>query len=163
MQSLLRTLTFGVVLALVVSVVSLSAQERDPRIGIWKLNVVQSTFDPGQPPQSVTRTYEDRGGGVTLVTIEGINAQGNPIFIQVAYKLDGKDYPQATIGAQTVRTVLQKLVDADTVEVIVKTGDKVIETNTQTVSKDGKTMTYRGKGMDAQGRPTSAVQVFEKQ
>jgi len=66
MQSLLRTLTFGVVLTLVVSVVSLSAQERDPRIGTWKLNVAQSTYDPGPPPQSVTRTYEDRGGGVTL-------------------------------------------------------------------------------------------------
>jgi hypothetical protein len=37
MQSLLRTLTFGVVLTLVVSVGSLSAQEREPRIGTWKL------------------------------------------------------------------------------------------------------------------------------
>ena len=102
MQSLLRTLTFGVVLTLVVSVMSLSAQERDPRIGTWKLNVAQSTYDPGPPPQSITRTYEDRGGGVTFVTVEGINAQGNPIFGQVAHKLDGKDYPLATLGVQTV-------------------------------------------------------------
>src|SRR5215468_6544780 len=113
MQSLLRTLTFGVILILVVSVMSLSAQERDPRIGTWKLNVAQSTYDPGPPPQSVTRTYEDRGGGVTLFTIEGINAQGNPIFAQVAYKLDGKDYPEATLGVQTAsdhRTDVFKLV-----------------------------------------------------
>src|SRR5215467_1024371 len=113
MQSLLRTLTFGVVLALVVSVMSLSAQERDPRIGTWKLNVAQSTFDSGPPPQSTTRTYEDRGGGVTLTTVEGINAQGNLMFLQVAYKPDGKDYPVATIGAQTVsdhRTASFKLV-----------------------------------------------------
>src|SRR5215831_14869959 len=61
MPSLLRTLTFGVVLTLVVSVMSLSAQERDPRIGTWKFNVAQSTLDPGPPPQSETRTYEDRG------------------------------------------------------------------------------------------------------
>src|SRR5215467_14654359 len=118
MQSLLRTLAFGVVLTLVVSVMSLSAQERDPRIGTWKLNVAQSTFDPGPPLQSETRTYEDRGGGVTLYTAEGINAQGNPTFIQAAYKLDGKDYPIATIEAQTVsdhRTISLKLVDADTV------------------------------------------------
>src|SRR5262249_40940133 len=163
MQSLLRTLTFGVVLTLVVSVVSLSAQERDPRIGTWKLNVAQSEYDPGPPPQSVTWTYEDRGGGVTLFTAEGINAQGNPISLQVAYKLDGKDYPRATLGAQTVSTVSQKLVDADTVELIIKTGGKVTMTATQTVSKDGKTHTSRGKGTDAQGRPTSSVQVFEKQ
>src|SRR5215468_3724665 len=102
MQSLLRTLTFGVILTLVVSVMSLSAQEKDPRIGTWKLNVAQSTFDPGPSPQSLTRTFEDRGGGVTLLTLEGINAQGNPIFVQAAYKLDGKDYPLATLGVQTV-------------------------------------------------------------
>jgi hypothetical protein len=156
-------MTFGTVLTLVVSVMSLSAQERDPRIGTWKLNVAKSEYDPGPLPQSLTRTFEDRGGGVTLLTIEVINAQGNPNFFQVAYKLDGKDYPQATIGAQTVSTISQKLVDADTVEMIVKTGGKVTLTGTQTVSKDGKTMTYRAKGTDAQGRPTSWVAVYEKQ
>jgi len=166
MQSLLRTLTFGVVLTLVVSVVSLSAQERDPRIGTWKLNVAQSTYDPGPPPQSVTRTYEDRGGGVTLFTVEGINAQGNPIFAQVAHKLDGKDYPVATLGVQTVsdhRTDSFKLVDAYTVEFIDKRGGKVFATGTLTVSKDGKTMTDRTKGTNAQGQPFSNVSVHEKQ
>src|SRR5215831_10593183 len=79
------------------TIMSLSAQERDPRIGTWQVNVAQSTYDPGPPPQSVTRTYEDRGGGVTLFTAEGINAQGNPIFGQVAHKLDDKDYPLATL------------------------------------------------------------------
>jgi hypothetical protein len=108
--------------------------------------VAQSTFDPGPPPQSVTRTYEDRGGGVTLFTVEGINAPGNPIFGQVAYRLDGKDYPLATLGVQTVsdhRTDAFKLVDAYTVEFIDKRGGKVVATGTQTVSKDGKTLTYR--------------------
>jgi hypothetical protein len=157
MQALLRTLTFGVVLTLVVSVVSLSAQERDPRIGVWKLNVAQSTFDPGPPPQSMTRTFEDRGGGVTLLTLEGINAQGKPIFEQTAYKFDGKDYPLATIGAQTVATFSYKLVDAYTVEFIGKRDGKVVSTTTGTVSKDGKTMTYRMKGTNAQGQPFSNV------
>src|SRR5215510_5547687 len=69
MQSLLRTLTFGVVLTLMVSVMSLSAHERNPRMGTWKLNVAQSTYDPGPPPQSLTRTYENKGGGVMLVTV----------------------------------------------------------------------------------------------
>ena len=166
MPLLLRTLTFGVVLTLVVSVVRLSAQERDPRIGTWKLNVAQSTFDPGPPPQSVTRTYEDMGGGVTLFTIEGINAQGNPIFGQVAHRLDGKDYPLATLRVQTVsdhRTDVFTRVDAYTVAFIDKRGGAVVATGTLTVSEDGKTLTYRGQGTDAQGKPFNNVQVFEKQ
>ena len=163
MQSLLRPLTFGVVLTLVVSVMSLSAQERDPRIGTWKLNVAQSTYDPGPPPQSITRTYEDRGGGVTFVTVEGINAQGNPIFMQMTQKMDGKDYPIAEIGVQTVGTISEKLVDAYTMEFIDKRGGKVTSTGTRTVSKDGKTLTIRLKGTNAQGQPSSFVAVYEKQ
>ena len=97
------------------------------------------------------------------MTVEGINAQGNPISLQVAYKLDGKDYPRADIGAQTVRTVSCKLVDADTVEEIGKMGGKVYVTGTFTVSKDGKTMTHRPKGTNAQGQPFNNVSVFEKQ
>jgi hypothetical protein len=103
---------------------------------------------------------------VTLFTIEGINAQGNPMFAQVAYKLDGKDYPVATLGVQTVSdhsTDVFKLIDAYTVEFIDKRGGKVVATGTQTVSKDGKTLTYRGEGTNAQGKPFSNVQVFEKQ
>ncbi|OGP95202.1 MAG: hypothetical protein A2157_06575 [Deltaproteobacteria bacterium RBG_16_47_11] len=146
-----------------VATTDLSAQEADPRIGTWKLNLAESTFDPGPPPKSYTRTYEDRGGGITLFTAEGMTAQGKPMFLQVAYKLDGKDYPQATTGVQTVSSISQELLDAYTVEPIVKTGGNVTSTGTQTVSKDGKTMTYRAKGTDAQGRPTSFVMVFEKQ
>ena len=100
---------------------------------------------------------------MTLTTVEGINPQGNPMFFQVAYKLDGKDYPRADIGAQTVRTVSCKLVDADTVEEIGKRGGKVYVTSTFTVSKDGKTMTHRPKGTNAQGQPFNNVSVFEKQ
>jgi len=146
----------------VVATTDLSAQGTDPRIGTWKLNSAESTFDPGPPPKSYTRTYVDRGGGVTLFTAEGISAQGNPVFLQVAYKLDGKDYPQATTGAQTVSSISQKLVDPFTVEVIIKTGGKVTSIGTQAVSRDGGTLIYRAKGTDAQGRPTSFVQVFER-
>ena len=100
---------------------------------------------------------------MTLATIEGINAQGNPTFAQVAFKFDGKDYPIAEIGIQTVVTVSEKLVDADTVEFILKRGGKVLSTSTQTVFKDGKTMTHREKGTNAQGQPFSNVLVYEKQ
>jgi len=147
----------------IIATTDLSAQETDPRIGTWKLNLAESTFDPGPPPKSYTRTYEDRGGGVVLFTAEVLSAQGKPMFVQVAYKLDGKNYPQATTGAQTISSISQKLIDSYTVEAIVKTGGKVTSTGTQAVSKDGKTLTYRAKGTDAQGRPTSFVQVFEKQ
>jgi len=145
----------------VVSVVSLSAQERDPRIGTWKLNVAQSTYDPGPPPQSVTRTYEDRGGGVTLFTVEGINAQGNPIFVQVAHKLDGKDYP--VTGIPYADAVSVKRIDANTIEATMKKGGQLTMTVITKLSKDGKTRTSTFKGKDAEGHDVHNVVVSDKQ
>ena len=42
-----------------------NAQEKEPLIGTWSLNITKSTF-PGPPPQSGTRTFEDAGGGFIL-------------------------------------------------------------------------------------------------
>ncbi len=154
MWSVMRTLTL-VLLVTVVSAVALSAQAKDPRIGAWKLNVAKSTFPGGNPPQSITRMYEDRAGGVVLYKQEVVNAQGNRSVLYTTYKLDGLDYPQAAQGAKDVTMIAQRVIDAYTVEAINKLDGKVTGGATQTVSRDGKTLTIKNKA--------GAIQVFEKQ
>ena len=65
MRSLIRVLTVGL-LVVTVSTLTLSAQSKDPRVGVWKLNVAKSTFPDGNPPWSIIRSYEDRGGGLIV-------------------------------------------------------------------------------------------------
>jgi hypothetical protein len=138
---------------------SISGQSADPRIGRWQLNLAKSKFT-GTPPKSITRVYEDRGGGIVLSTITTTPASGAANVLFVLYKIDGKEYPQVPRGADTTNTVTQRLVDAHTVEGITKRDGKVVSGFTQVVSADGKTLTYTPK--DAQGQPTG-TQVFEKQ
>lgn len=163
-----RAITLAVVLtvtAVVFGSQSISGQTGsspgvDPRIGRWQLNVAKSKFT-GTAPKSITRVYEDRGGGIVLATLTTTPASGGPANVLfVLYKVDGKEYPQVPRGAETVTTVTQRLVDAHTVEGITKRDGKVVSGFTQVVSPDGKTLTYTPK--DAQGKPTG-VQVFEKQ
>jgi len=37
------------------------AQGPNPLIGAWTLNIAKSTFSPGPPPKSATRTYTQNG------------------------------------------------------------------------------------------------------
>ena len=161
MQALLRTLTFGVVLTLVVSVVSLSAQERDPRIGVWKLNVAQSTYNPGPAPQSLMVKVEAAGQGEQTTT-DFVNADGTRTTTQYTANFDGKAVPLtgSQVGADMVSL---KRIDARTTERTDMKGDKAIQVLTRVVSQDGKTMTVTTKGTNAQGQPVNNVGVFEKQ
>ena len=138
---------------------TLSGQANDPRIGSWKLNVAKSKFN-GTPPKSITRVYEDRGGGIVLSTITTTPPSGAANVLFVLYRIDGKEYPQVPRGAETTNTVTQRLVDAHTVEAVTKRDGKVVGGFTQAVSADGKTLTYTPK--DAQGQPIG-VQIFERQ
>jgi hypothetical protein len=155
MRSAIRVLTVGLLVSLG-AIATVSAQGKDPRIGVWKLNVAKSTFPNGNALQSMTRTYEDRGGGVVVYKQEGVDAQGVRGVLYTTYKLDGKDYPQASdFGRKEVTMIAQTLVDPYTVEATNKLDGKVTGGATQSVSKDGKTLTIKNKN--------GVIQVFEKQ
>ena len=108
------------------------------------------------------RKLESRPDGFTVFTQSGIDAEGNPTFIQSSYKLDGKEYPEytqatlasfATAGVKP-NTNKYRLVDAYTVEITRIDAAGKVSIGTQTMSKDGKTHTSTG-GL--------GIQVWERQ
>ena len=50
----------------------LAAQRAEPVLGTWVLNVAKSTFSPGPPPKSESRTYVI-ADQETKVTFKGVN------------------------------------------------------------------------------------------
>jgi len=94
---------------------TISGQASDPRIGRWQLNLAKSKFT-ATPPKTITRVYEDRGGGIVLSTITTTPATGAANVLFVLYKIDGREYPQVPRGADTTNTVTQRLVGTHTVE-----------------------------------------------
>jgi hypothetical protein len=143
------------------------AQAADPFVGTWKLVPEKSKYESGAPPTGFTRTYEDRGGGVLFMTVETVNAQGTVRRSWVAYKRDGKPYPEGVAGDTAVRMSATRSVDRYTEEVeFYVDGVKAVTGTTgttMTISKDGKTLTQQLRIVGQDGRQITNVAVYEKQ
>jgi len=139
--------------------VPVTGQAPDPQLGTWVLNLAKSTFKPGPPPRSQTRTFESTDRGVKY-TLDGIDANGKPTHVEYIANFDGKDYPLT--GAPDSDTIALKRIDAYTLDVTLKKNGKVVFTGKRMISKDGKTATVTNKGINAEGQPIDNVLVFDK-
>ena len=138
--------------------------QSDPFIGVWKVNPEKSTYEAGRPPRSFVRSYEDRGGGTVLLTVESVSAAGAASRLFLVYKRDGKPYPESTTGARAVRMIAVRAVDNFTEEVaVVGAVPGTAGGNTLVVSRDRKTLTQIMKGTAPDGRPYTNVVVYERQ
>ena len=161
MQALARSLMLA---TLMVGVIlwgnQASAQQTDPFIGTWKINVEKSKFSPGPPLKSGFVKYEPTADGMTKTTADLVAGDETKQHIEYTAKDDGKDYP--ITGMPTVDTVSVKKIDANTVERTDKKDGKVVGTVTRRISSDGKTITVTIQGSNAQGQPVNNTVVLEK-
>ena len=134
----------------------------DNSIGTWKRNIAKSKTTPpvANPIKSLTLVYEAIDGGVKL-TATGERQDGTKINGSYTVKYDGKEYP---VTGATWDTTSVKQIDANTFTFEnKKTGGKYHVTGRTVISKDGKTMTTTTKGTNAEGQPSSATIIYEKQ
>jgi len=146
---------------------SWSSQAQDGlhlKFGTWKLNLQKSKFPPGTPPpQSDTRVYEDRGGGVVMSTHTTVNQQGQEALTIYAAKFDGKEYPVATRGLGALSTIAFQVIDPYSESFVLTRDGKVAVRGTTTVSKDGKTLTMILNTTNAQGQTSQGISIYDKQ
>jgi hypothetical protein len=156
MRNIVAKLVIGV------AITTIGMYGADNSIGTWKRNVAKSTSTtPSKNPiKTLTLVYEPSDGGVKL-TVTGELQDGSAINSSSTVKYDGKEYP--VTGAPWDTTSV-KQIDANTFTFEnKKTGTKFHTTGRSVISKDGKTMTTTVKGTDAEGKPTSAKVVYDKQ
>ena len=136
---------------------------KDPFIGVWKLSREKSKYESGGAPTSFTRTYEDRGGGTIFMTTDVTIPQGSTRAYLV-YRRDGKPYPEAAVGVQSIRMVSVMATDPRTEDVYLIVDGKTSDTpSTITISADGMTMTQVVNGRDAKGKVFTNTIVYDKQ
>lgn len=154
-----RSLSLAACAALITAAAVVSAQDANPRVGTWTVNVAKSKYDPGPPPKSHVVKIEAAGKG-EKVTSEMTSASGSNTTTTYTADYDGKPHPLT--GAPVADTVTLKRIDANTTERVDSKGGKTVQTLHRVVSKDGKTMTVTIKGTNAEGKPVNNVVVFEK-
>ena len=138
---------------------------RDPFIGVWRLSAEKSTYENGRAPAGFTRTYEDRGGGTIFMTTD-VAGEGNTTRSYLVYKRDGKSYPEAAIGVESIRMVTVTAINRSTEQLAFGVAGKPVDnatTITVSVSPDGRTMTQVLSGKTGQGRTFTNTLVFDKQ
>jgi len=132
----------------------------DVHSGTWKMDPAKSKYSPGPAQKSVTLKIEADENNYK-VDSEGVDGAGKPTHIQFEAKFDGKDYPGTGLPAGDHVSV--KRINANTVQVTMKKGDKPVMTVTSVVSKDGKTRTSTFRGKDAEGHVIHNVVVYDKE
>jgi len=69
------------------------SDERNPRVGTWRLNVTKSTFYDGPAPKSELQICEAVSGDGINVKIVRVYSQGNERRSGYTAYYDGKEYP----------------------------------------------------------------------
>ena len=135
----------------------------DPFVGVWKLSADKSKYESGGAPRSFVRTYEDRGGGTIFMTTDVTIPQGSARAYLV-YRRDGKPYPEAAVGAESIRMVTVTAPDSRSESMHVIVDGKTSETpSTTTISPDGLTMTQVVTGTNSRGKAFTNTVVYERQ
>lgn len=155
MKARARLMSFAILFA--AAVVCVAAD--DVNMGTWKLDEAKSKIGAGAP-KNTTVVYEAAGDSVKVI-VDGVGADGKPSHNEWTGKFDGKDYP--VTGDPTADTRSYKQIDARTLELTNKKGDKVVLSGKITVSADGKTRTVSTKGIDGNGKKVATTAVYNKQ
>jgi hypothetical protein len=149
--------------ALMAVFASATALPTDNSLGTWKLNVGKSDYSPGPLPyKSLTMVRTAAEGGINT-TITAQRLDGSWMKISYKAKYDGAPYSIAGTGHPS-DTISAKQLDANTfTSERQKPGGKYHVIGRFVVSKDRKTMTNTLSGTNADGKPTKATIVYERQ
>ena len=129
-------------------------------VGIWKVDIANSKYEPGAAPKSETLRFEPVGDGFK-VSLDGVNQQG-PYHSEAIGKFDGVDVPVvATPARQAAFTYAFSRLDERTWEIVINVNGRRQLIVRNVVSEDGKTM--RGVSTVTNGGQINQVVIYEKQ
>lgn len=126
---------------------SAGAQGTDPRFGKWKLK------SEAPPPASNVMTYEPWGASGMKVTIDAVNARGEPSRWWYTTDFDGRDMP-VTGNTSTTHAAVRRVSDRIN-EIVNKRDGKVTQLLTNVLSPDGSTIAVMYMRDDGTGRTTA--------
>ena len=131
-----------------------ASAQNNPLAGTWKLDPTKST-GPARY-QSATLSFADG----TQMTIDGVDARGNPVKATFAAVPDGKQHPITGIGAYDAGSWTKA--NESTVSYQYFKGKGIVVLGTRALSADGSTLTFHENIYDDRGKQTgTSVLVFQ--
>lgn len=152
-----RTIVLALVALFVAVAVCVAAD--DVNMGTWKLNEAKSKMAAGSGKNN-TVVYAMDGDNVK-VTVDGVDAKGNPTHSEWTGKFDDKDYP--VTGDADVDMRSYHRVNDHTLRITQKKEGKATSMIRIVVSADGKSRTVTNTSTDEKGKKTTSTSVYDKE
>jgi|SRR5579862_2802101 len=154
------TLALALLAALAFVAQTRAAEDENPIVGTWKLNLFKSKFVPGPPPRSQTRVYRQMPDGI-LVTIDTVDANGHKLAtIEFPEKYDGQDHP--TKGSEIADALALKRINNYQSEGTLKHAGTVVATTRRIVTDNGKTLMLIYEETNTEN-PKNDIYVYDRQ
>jgi hypothetical protein len=136
-----------------------AAANPDPILGVWKLNLARSRFNPGPAPRSQTRTYIETPKGIQ-VTIRSVAVNGRSSTIEFPERYDGKDYPVQ--GSDVADALALVRINDYMAEATMKHAGRAVATAKRQITDEGKTLIISYQEPSAE-HPVDNQLVYDKQ
>jgi hypothetical protein len=155
----MKTRTIALVLAALFVTVAVCVAADDLNMGTWKLDEAKSKIAAGSGKNDTVVYAMD--GDKVKVTVDGVDAKGNPTHTEWVGKYDGKDYPVTGDPDYDMRSY--RRVNDHTLRITQKKEGKANATIRIVVSADGKSRTVTSTTTDANGKKTTSTSVYDKE
>jgi hypothetical protein len=141
-----------------------SSENADKFVGTWVLNLAKSTYEGAPAPKAVIRTFDYERGGTILVTAHTTSASGSLSFVHYLFALDGREYEELSRGPSDSKTMFAaRKIDDSNIDLTFSRDGTPYIWHSWNISADGRTLTVKRRSTTADGKPTSSVQIYEKQ
>ncbi len=137
------TLILMAALAATVTAATASAQDANPRFGVWKLK------SDAPPPSSNVMTYEPWGDGGMRITVESTNRRGEDSVWSYATLFDGEFRP---VTGQAKADTAVEIIDERTTRISNARNGRVTQVILNTLSEDGSTISNEYVRLDEDGK-----------
>jgi hypothetical protein len=158
MKRRLMTSVLGLATVFAVGTATMAA---DTNVGVWKLNLAKSQYDPGPAPTSQTLKIEAWGSDGVSYSSDGMDAAGKPTHSEFQAKYNEKFVPFK--GNPDADMISYKRIDPNTIDSTTQLNGKVTGHTRVVVSPDGRTRTLTQTGKNVKGQDFHNMLVFEKQ
>ncbi len=137
----------------------------DPSVGTWKLNVAKSKFSQGQKvtPKEGTIVVQELATGEFELTLARTMTDGSKTSNKMTWPQQGGTLQSQGGAIPEGTSVTVTMIEPGEWYTTYLQKGKQVQLIHSVISKDGKTMHLTTKGMDAQGKPTEASSVWDKQ
>ena len=131
------------------------AQTENPFIGAWDINFDESDFGSATPPQNMSRSYTDLGGGSYAYQVATVALDGSLNLTSAIYTYSGQKYPIVSFDELPAPArISYRRINETTVEYTVTLDDEVTQIGAKFIAPNYQRLTisiqYPNSGQENQ-------------